>query len=221
MEENDPFAVGQSANVGQEHFGRHNGYSIKYLDPVGQSATKMSKRAKYVKKTYSKRAFLVKQITRLLQIYDDLLGGWGYQTSREFIKENYPLKIEYQAASTQALLWQLVHYQTLINRTKRPEIAYKTWASEQEDLLAALVIMRELIELSKESIEYDRDAWLLFLIKKNYPDNQGFKRSQLYRKLRHPGMRELKLALRRLRESNHLKVIAGNRYTGYIYAYII
>jgi len=81
------------------------------------------------------------------------------------------------------LLWQLVHYHTILNRHDREEMGYKKWRSDRLDLLSSMVLLEELVELSREEIEYNVDAELLVLLLKYYKSGERFTSSMAYRRL--------------------------------------
>lgn len=193
---------GKSGKTCEVNEPKVNGYKIrrKSLGPV-----------------YSKRSYLCDRLLELLSIYEDLLGGWRYETESDFMELEEELSVAYEEENLRALIKRLVHYQTLIHRSERQKVREGKWYSDRSDLLGALVLVEELVSLSKERLEYDRDAYVLLQIKQHYDEGECFTSKQLYWRLRGPSRHKLQLSLRRLRESGLVVVVGGDRYSGYVY----
>ncbi len=186
---------------------------------VGNENSKKVKRDKkqltrYYRYPSCKRDYLCKLLLELLSIYELLLPN--YRTDNEVLLAYPTLPCVYQKKQEEVLLLKLVHYNTLINRVHRAERKGRVYVSEEEDVLAALTLLEELVVLSKKPVEEDRDYFILRLIKEHIGTCSKFKTRDLYR---HLGIsqKRLQASLNRLTRSEKVKRVSGNRYRGYVY----
>lgn len=161
-----------------------------------------------------RRSYLIKLLLDLLSIYELILPKYHTDNS---VLEDYPdLPVVYEKEQEELLLIKLVHYNTLINYTHRPKRYSRTYISVEEDVLAALMLMKELVKLSQISVPKDQDAFVLHLIKEHVEPGVLFRTGELYR---HLGISQKKLqeSLCRLHDGGKVKRVSGNRYRGYNY----
>ena len=189
------------------------------LESVGGGVGKMRKRdQKTVRCTYRypscRRSYLLKLLLDLVVLYETILPK--YKSDNEIL-DNYPdLPVVYQKEQEGSLLTKLVHYNTVINRVHREQRIGGYYVSVEEDVLAALSLMEELVRLSKEWVPLDQDRYILSLLREHVGPGQGFTTGELYRQL---GI-EVKVwqrSLCRLHDGGQVKRVGGNRYRGYIY----
>lgn len=169
---------------------------------------------KYYRYPSSRREYLVKLILELVSLYNLILPK--YHTINEVLLEYPNLSRVYEGNQEERLLIKLVHYQTLINRVHREQKNRQTYVSDEEDVLAALTILEELVRLSKREKPSDRDGYILSLIKEHVGLGKEFKSRDLYLLLG-ISKRQLNDSLYRLHELGKVRRVSGHRYIGYVY----